>query len=92
MLFRSLCAGALFDIADAQSTPKLSELREIITILRQRLPASGPRRLAIVTAKPITFAVARVFGQLLQLKGVPLEVKIFPDREQAWMWLRREAQ
>jgi hypothetical protein len=82
-----LCTGALFDIADAKSTPKLAELREIITILRQRLPAAGPRRLAIVTAKPITFAVARVFGQLIRLKGIPLEVRIFPDREQAWTWL-----
>ncbi len=83
-----LCTGALFDITDAQSTPKFADLREIITILRQRLPAAGPRRLAIVTAKPITFAVARVFGQLMHLRGVPLEVKVFPDREQAWTWLR----
>ena len=83
-----LCTSALFDIADADSTPKLTELREIIAILRQNLPATGPRRLAIVTAKPITYAVARVFGQLIQLKGVPLEVRVFPDREQAWAWLR----
>jgi hypothetical protein len=83
-----LCTGALFDIADARTTPKLTELREIIGILRRRLPPAGPRRLAIVTKRPITFAVARVFGQLVKLKGVPLEVEIFPDREQAWAWLR----
>jgi SpoIIAA-like len=52
------------------------------------MPVAGPRRLAIVTAKPITFAVARVFGQLMQLKSVPLEVRVFADREQAWNWLR----
>jgi len=82
------CTGALFDVTDAHSTPKLTELRQVIAILRQRLPVAGPRRLAIVTAKPIAFAVARVFAQLLQLKGVPLDVRIFPDRERAWAWLR----
>lgn len=83
-----LCTDALFDIADAQSTPKLAELREIVAILRAHLPASGPRKLAIVTSKPIAFAVARVFAQLIQLKGIPLEIKIFLDRERAWTWLR----
>ena len=82
------CTGALFDITDAQSTPKLTELRQIIATLRQHLPATGPRKLAIVTTKPIAFAVARVFAQLLQLKGVPLEVRVFSDRERAWAWLR----
>jgi hypothetical protein len=82
------CTDALFDIADAQSTPRLREMREIIAILRQHQPARGPRKLAIVTAKPIAFAVARVFGQLIQTKGVPLDVRVFLDRERAWTWLR----
>lgn len=81
------CTDALFDVTAAQSTPRLAELREIIAILRRSMPASGPRRLAIVTAKPITYAVARVFQDLV-LKDVPLQVKVFMDREVAWAWLR----
>ena len=83
-----LCTVALFDVADARSTPRLTELRQIIAILRQHIPANGPRRLAIVTPKPIALAVARVFEQLIQLNRVPIEIRIFPNREQAWMWLR----
>ena len=81
------CTDALFDVTAAESTPRLAELREIIAILRRSLPSSGPRRLAIVTAKPITYAVARVFQDLV-LKDVPLQVRVFMDREVAWAWLR----
>jgi hypothetical protein len=65
-------------------------LREIIAILREHIPASGPRKLAIVTARPITYAVARVFQELLEPKDVPLQVRVFFDRELAWAWLRPE--
>ena len=82
------CTDALFDVTAAQSTPRLAELRQIVAILRQSMPSSGPRRLAIVTARPITYAIARVFQDLIQLKGVPLEVRVFNDRELAWAWLR----
>jgi hypothetical protein len=82
------CTDALFDITGAQSTPRLAELRELIALLRQYLPASGPQRLAVVTAKPITFVVARIFAELIQIKGVPLDVKVFLDRDVAWTWLR----
>ena len=81
------CTDALFDVTAAQSTPRLAELREIIAILRRSIPDSGPRRLAIVTARPITYAVARVFQDLI-LKDVPLQVRVFMDREMAWAWLR----
>jgi hypothetical protein len=81
------CTDALFDVTAAQSTPRLAELREIIAILRRSIPSSGPRRLAIVTARPITYAVARVFQDLI-LRDVPLQVKVFIDRELAWAWLR----
>ena len=81
------CTDALFDVTAAQSTPRLAELREIVAILRESIPSSGPRRLAIVTARPITYAVARVFQDLV-LKDVPLQVKVFIDRELAWAWLR----
>ena len=85
------CLDALFDISAARSTPKLAELRELIGILERHLPGRGPRRLAIVTSKPITFAVARIFGDLIQIERVPLEVKVFLDREKAWSWLRPDA-
>ena len=83
-----LCTDALFDVTAAQSTPKLAELRQIIAILRQHMPLGGPRKLAIVTARPITYAVARVFQELIQPKDVPLQVRVFFDREAAWAWLR----
>ena len=71
------CTDALFDVTAAQSTPRLAELREIVALLRQSMPRFGPRRLAIVTAKPITYAVARVFQEVIQFKDVPLQVRVF---------------
>ena len=82
------CTDALLDVTAAQTTPKLAELRQIIAILREHMPASGPRKLAIVTARPITYAVAQVFRTLIQPKDVPLQVRVFCDREVAWAWLR----
>ena len=82
------CADALFDVTAAQSTPRLAELRQIAALLRQSMPRFGPRRLAIVTAKPITYAVARVFQEVIQFKDIPLQVRVFMDRELAWAWLR----
>jgi SpoIIAA-like len=82
------CVDALFDITRADSTPKLSDLRQLITILQQRMPGEGPRKLAIVTGKPITFAVAQEFEGLVEARGLPLQVKVFHDRDEAWHWLR----
>jgi hypothetical protein len=82
------CIDSLFDVTQAQSTPKLAELRELIAILKQDMPATGPRKLAIVTSKPITFAVARAFESLIHLDAVPLHIRVFMNREQAWTWLR----
>ena len=84
----SHCADALCDFSTTQSTPRLSELRELIALLSQHRPAAGPRKLAIVASKPITFGVARVFEDLLQVEEMPFEVKVFFDREKAWAWLR----
>ena len=86
------CTDALFDVTAAQSTPRLAELRQIIAILRDHMPSQGPRKLAIVTGRPITYAVARVFQDLIQLKDVPLEVRVFFNREAAWAWLRPDEQ
>lgn len=82
------CTGALFDVTAAESTPRLAELRQILEILREHMPRTGPRKLAIVTARPITYAVARVFQDLIQPKDIPLEMRVFFDREVAWAWLR----
>jgi len=42
----------------------------------------------LIAIKPITFAVARVFEDLMQLEAVPFRVRVFMDREHAWNWLR----
>jgi hypothetical protein len=81
------CDVALFDISDTRSTPRISEMRELISILRQHQPASGPQRLAIVTSKPIAFGVAQIFGHYLQLKGMSPHVRAFLTPESAWTWL-----
>src|SRR6185295_12682815 len=70
------CSDALIDLTDVKTTPKVGELRELIAMLKQQRPASGPRRLAVVTSKPITFAVARTFEHLVRLRGLPLDVKV----------------
>ena len=82
------CSDALLDLADVKTTPKVSELRELIAMLKQQRPARGPRRLAVVTSKPITFAVARTFEHLVRSRGLPLEVKVFMKPGRAWAWLR----
>ncbi len=82
------CRDALIDFAGVTTTPKVAELRELIAMLKQEMPARGPRRLAIVTSKPITFAIARTFGHLVERKGLPFEVKVFMDLKRAWAWLR----
>ena len=82
------CTDALIDLADAKTTPKIGELRELIAMLKQQMPARGPRRLAMVTSKPITFIVARSFEHLVRLRGLPLEVKVFMNLGRAWDWLR----
>lgn len=82
------CTDALFDVTQSDSTPKIAELRQLVTILGQNMPEKGPRKLAIVTGKPITFAVAQEFEGIIEAKGIPLTVKVFPDRDTAWTWLR----
>ena len=85
------CTDALIDLADVKTTPKVRELRELIAMLKQEMPAHGPRRLAMVTSKPITFVVARVFEHLVQSRGLPFEVKVFMTLGRAWAWLRPDA-
>jgi len=82
------CRDVLVDLADVTTTPKVSELRELLAMLKQERPARGPRRVAVVTSKPIAFAVARTFAQLVRLRGLPLDVKVFMSLSHAWTWLR----
>jgi hypothetical protein len=84
------CSDALIDFAGVKSTPRIRELRELLALLKQHLPVKGPRRLALVTSAPITFAVARVFEHLVRLQGLPFEVKVFMSLRRAWTWLRPE--
>jgi hypothetical protein len=60
------CTEALIDLAGVKTTPKIAEMRELIAMLKQQMPARGPRRLAMVTSRPITFAVARTFEPLTE--------------------------
>ena len=82
------CTDALMDLAGVTTTPKVRDLRELIAILKQQRRANGPRRLAVVTTKPITFIVARMFGHLVRAQGLPFEVKVFMTLGRAWDWLR----
>jgi hypothetical protein len=81
------CHDALIDFAGVRTTPKIRELRELIGVLKQNMPAHGPRRIALVTSTPITFAVAQMFAHLVQLH-LPLDVRVFMHLGRAWDWLR----
>jgi hypothetical protein len=76
------------DFTAAESTPTLAELREVAATIGEHAPAIGPKKLAILTAKPITFGVAKVFGALAEVEDTPVQVKVFFDRHLAWAWLR----
>ena len=76
------------DFTAAESTPDLAELREIVNTISENAPRIGPKKVAILTSKPITFGVARVFEALAEVEETPLQVKVFNDRSAAWAWLR----
>ena len=82
------CRDALLDITTAETTPKVAELRELVDSLLRNRTAGGPRKLAIVADKPIAFGVARVFGELVQVQPLAIEVEVFSDSNLAWSWLR----
>jgi hypothetical protein len=79
---------ALCDFSTATSTPNLPELREIIAIINQNATRIGRTKLAVVTARDVTFGVARQFQALAE--ATPLNVQIFEDREEALAWLRED--
>jgi hypothetical protein len=81
------CDTALCDFTDAESTPTMTELRELVTLMAARKNGRGPRKLAIVTAKPITFVVAREFKAFVAGAGIDIEVSVFEAVGEAWGWL-----
>jgi hypothetical protein len=80
---RTLC-----DFSAATSTPTMSDLHEIVALLEQQAAAIGRKKVAMVTASPVTFGVARQF-QALTDSG-PLQVRVFTDRTAALGWLDRD--
>jgi hypothetical protein len=82
------CTGALCDFSTALSTPRLSDVRELIRVIGEDRPGRGPKKLAMVTPRPIAFAIARVFQELVHLGGFALEVRAFRQPNAAWAWLR----
>jgi hypothetical protein len=78
----------LFDLTEAASTPSLEELREVLAVIHEHAASIGYSRVAVVTARPITFGIARVFEALVDAEAAPLEVKVFFNRAKAWEWLR----
>jgi hypothetical protein len=79
------------DLTATESTPDLAELREIVATISEHSPRIGAKKVALLTSKPITFGVARVFEALAELEETPLQVKVFNDRSAAWAWLRPES-
>jgi hypothetical protein len=82
---------AFCDFSDTESTPTLAQLRELLDMIDRNAARIGLSRLAILTAKPITFGVARVFEALAQVEGAPIQVQVFFDRDEAWRWLRPDS-
>jgi hypothetical protein len=74
------------DFSEAQSTPTMAELRELAGLVARYTDYVGNARLAIVASKAITFVVAQEFASMA--KRIPLDVRVFSDREEALSWLR----
>lgn len=78
------------DFSAAESTPRLSDLRELVAAIGEHAPVIGHQKVAVLAAKPITFGVARVFESMAQIEDVPLQVRVFFERDKLWDWLRPE--
>jgi hypothetical protein len=80
---RTLC-----DFSATTSTPTMADLHEIVALIEQQAASIGKKKVAVVTATPVTYGVARQF-QALTDSG-PLQVRVFTDRTAALGWLERE--
>ena len=84
------CETALCDFTAADSTPTMTELRELVDRMSRMAPGRGPKKLAIIAAKPITFVVAGEFRQFVEFAAVPIEVRVFDETALAWEWLHQK--
>jgi len=75
----------LADFSEATNVPTLSELSEIVGLIRSYAEAIGQKKVALVAARDLTFGVARQFIALAP--GDFLTVRIFKDRDLALAWL-----
>ena len=75
----------LADFSEASNVPSLSELEEIVGYIRRYASVIGQKKIAIVTARAVSFGVARQFGALAP--GDILTVQVFKDRDAALAWL-----
>jgi hypothetical protein len=75
----------LADFSKSSNVPTLAELDEIVGYIRRHASAIGQAKIAIITARPVTFGVARQFGALVP-RGL-LTVQVFKDRDAALAWL-----
>jgi hypothetical protein len=80
--------NTLCDFSAASSTPTMSELYEIVSIVERYSREIGKKKLAVIAPRPLTFGVARQFQTLAE--AGPLDVGVFKDRRAALGWLRRE--
>lgn len=76
------------DFTTAESTPRLSDLRQLVTTIGHHAQLIGHQKVAILAAKPITFGVARVFESMADVEEIPLQVRVFFERDRMWDWLR----
>lgn len=76
--------NTLADFTGATNVPTLQELEEIVDHIRRNVAVIGQKKIAIVTARPVIFGVARQFGALAP--GA-VTVQVFRDRDAALAWL-----
>jgi hypothetical protein len=75
----------LADFSAAASAPTLVELKHLVGMVQRNAEAIGRKKMAIVTALPATFGVARQFQALMD--AGPLDVHVFTARAEALAWL-----
>ena len=77
--------NTLCDFTGATSVPSMEEIKELVGLMQRQADVIGRKKLAIITARPITFGAARQFQTLLG--SGPIEARPFTEREAAWAWL-----
>ena len=78
---RTIC-----DFSATTSAPTLSELREIIAVMDEPIARTGPRKIAIIARRDMSFGAARQFQALLS--SATAHVQVFRDETSALAWLR----